>query len=72
MLLTLDECAAYTKLAKKTIYHYSHFGRIPTVKIGGKLLFSYKEIEKWVILGADVKACQKIVGERNYKKAGSI
>jgi excisionase family DNA binding protein len=48
--LTVDEVAALTRYAKRTIYRKVRTGAIPYkqhVK-GGKLLFDRGEIERWI------------------------
>lgn len=63
-LLTSDEAAGYTRLAKQTLYDYVHMRRIPYYKIGKKLVFRVSELEKWILYGGDKAAAVKVTGER--------
>ncbi len=63
-LLTIDEAAEYTRLAKQTLYDYVHKKRIPCHKAGKKLLFRVTELDKWLIYGGDAAAALRVIGER--------
>ncbi|MGO8693111.1 MAG: helix-turn-helix transcriptional regulator [Rectinemataceae bacterium] len=47
-LMTVGEVSAKTRLARQTIYQLSSEGRIPRIKLGGRLLFDEEEIETWL------------------------
>ena len=46
--LTIDEAAEYTRLSKPTIYRLTSRKQIPFVKVGGKVLFKFVRLEKWL------------------------
>jgi excisionase family DNA binding protein len=46
--LTVDEAAAYTNLAKATIYGLTRRHLIPYLKKGKKLYFVEKELSDWI------------------------
>ena len=47
-LLTVDEVAAITRLAKPTIYKLAATGEMPSVKLRRRVLFDASEIEAWI------------------------
>ncbi len=48
-VLNLDKLVAYTGIAKDTVYKYTRNHSIPHSKQGGKLYFSKKEIDAWLL-----------------------
>lgn len=46
-LLTADEVAAHLGFAVKTIHNWVSQGRIPHLKIGGRLRFENAAISEW-------------------------
>ena len=47
-LLTPNEIADKLGVKKSTIYHWSHIGYIPTVKLGNLIRFRWSSIIKWL------------------------
>lgn len=47
-LLTIDEAAAYLKIAKKTLYQYTSRRIIPYIKPGKHLLFKKADLLTWL------------------------
>lgn len=47
-LLTVKEIAKRLGVKKSTIYHWSHIGYIPTVKLGNLIRFRWSSILKWL------------------------
>jgi excisionase family DNA binding protein len=48
-LLKLTDLSKMLNIAKSTIYNYAKKGDIPYIKIGGKILFSEKAINEWML-----------------------
>ena len=49
--LTVDEAAALTRLSRQTLYRRSCERSIPTVRVGGRLLFPEDELREWIDAG---------------------
>jgi excisionase family DNA binding protein len=47
-LFTVEECAAYTRLSRFTIYTFVSKRRIPFIKLGRRTLFDRAEIDRWI------------------------
>jgi len=47
-LWTVSDVAEYLRLPQKTIYAWVHQDRIPFLKLGNRLRFRGKAIEKWL------------------------
>lgn len=47
-LLTPQELAEELGVKLSTIYHWSHIGYIPKVKLGGLIRFRRTSVEKWL------------------------
>lgn len=47
-MMTVDECAAYTRLSRWTIYTFVCKKRIPYVKLGRRTLFDRAELDRWI------------------------
>ncbi len=47
-ILTLDEIAAYLKIAKRTVYRLVQKGEIPAFKLGGTWRFRRSELDRWI------------------------
>lgn len=47
-VLTIDELAAYLKIAKSTLYKLSQEGRIPAQKVGRHWRFRKDAIDRWL------------------------
>jgi len=45
-LLTADEVAQYLRMPRPTVYFHTKQGRIPSIKIGGRIRYSLVEIEQ--------------------------
>lgn len=46
--LTIKQASSFTHIAVTTLYDYTHKRKIPFNKVGKKLLFSKKELTKWI------------------------
>jgi len=44
--VSIKELSEYTSLPVKTLYEWAGFGRIPSVKIGRRVLFDLHDIDK--------------------------
>ena len=47
-IMTLQDLAAYLKLAEKTLYGYAQKGTIPGIKIGSAWRFRKADIDAWL------------------------
>jgi excisionase family DNA binding protein len=47
-ILDVEELSAYLKVPQTWIYERTHLKEIPYLKVGGKLRFRRREIEKWL------------------------
>ncbi len=47
-ILTLQDLAAYLKIAEKTLYGYAQKGTIPGIKIGSAWRFRKADIDAWL------------------------
>lgn len=47
-VITIQELAAYLKMAEKTLYRLAAQGDVPGFKIGGAWRFRKSEIDKWI------------------------
>ena len=47
-LITVEECATYTRLSRFTIYTFVCKRRIPFIKLGRRTLFDRAEIDRYV------------------------
>jgi excisionase family DNA binding protein len=47
-LLTVQEVAAFLRVAPGTLYNWAYRGRIPVQKVGGRLLFSPTALRRWL------------------------
>ena len=48
-LLTVKEAAEITRLKTKTLYAYAERRTIPHIKLGSRLFFTEKQLEKWIL-----------------------
>ena len=46
LLSLTDVCQRY-RASKSTVYQWTSKGQIPYLKIGGKILFKVKDLQKW-------------------------
>ncbi|OOE77536.1 DNA-binding protein [Salinivibrio sp. ML198] len=46
--LTLEELAAYLKLAEKTAYRLASEGKLPDFKVGCSWRFKREDLEAWI------------------------
>ena len=67
-LLTIDETAEFTRLAKQTLYDYVHRRKVPFLKAGKRVLFRKSELDAWLNTGGNTEAAERIVKERDVKK----
>lgn len=47
-LLTVREIASWLNMAPKTVYEWAAAGRIPCLRLGGRLRFEASEISRWL------------------------
>ena len=48
-LLTLEEAAAYLKLASGTLYNWRHIGTGPkAVKVGSRIRYRQTDLDSWI------------------------
>lgn len=47
-VLTIDELAAYLKIAKSTLYKLAQEGKVPGQKVGRHWRFHRETIDKWL------------------------
>ena len=50
-LMTVEELAKYLKVKKHWIYQHVYTGDLPYVKVGAKLRFLKREIDRWIKKG---------------------
>ena len=67
-LLTIDEAADFTRLAKQTLYDYVHRRKVPFLKAGKRVLFRKSELDTWLNAGGNTEAAERIIKERESKK----
>ena len=48
-IFTIQNVAAYLKLAEKTAYRLASEAKLPGFKVGGSWRFRKSEIERWII-----------------------
>jgi excisionase family DNA binding protein len=48
-LLEMEDVSKRLNIAKSTLYNHVKNDAMPFIKIGGKLLFSEKAIDEWVL-----------------------
>ncbi len=66
--VNIKEVAVYTSLPVKTLYEWASLGKIPSIKIGRRVLFDLNEID--VVMGSlkrpylqHEKTVNKIIGD---------
>jgi excisionase family DNA binding protein len=59
--------AAYLKIAEGTLRHWVMKGRLPFIKMGSRVIFSRKQIERWMLEHAQEA---RAVWGKAKKKAG--
>ena len=47
-LMTLQELCDYLKVKKSYVYHLTHTGRIPFIKLGNHIRFRRSDIDGWI------------------------
>ena len=47
-VMTIDELAAYLKVAKSTLYMLAREGKVPGQKVGKHWRFSKESIDRWL------------------------
>lgn len=47
-VMTIDELAAYLKVAKSTLYKLAQEGKVPGQKVGKHWRFSREAIDRWL------------------------
>lgn len=48
-LLSVEEAAEFLNISVSEVYKLKHFGTIPYVKLGRRLLFDQEKLEEWVL-----------------------
>lgn len=60
----IKEVSEYTSLPVKTLYEWACIGRIPSIKIGRRVLFDLNDIDSFMSsLKRDKGHCEKIVNK---------
>ncbi len=44
--VNINEVSEYTSIAVKTLYEWASIGRIPSIKLGSRVLFDLKKIDE--------------------------
>lgn len=58
----IKEVSEYTSLPIKTLYEWASLGRIPSIKLGRRVLFDLNDIDTFMSsLKRDTGHCEKIV-----------
>lgn len=58
----IKEVSGYTSLPVKTLYEWASLGRIPSIKLGRRVLFDLNDIDSFMSsLKRDMGHCEKIV-----------
>ena len=58
----IKEVSGYTSLPVKTLYEWASLGRIPSIKLGRRVLFDLNDIDSFMSsLKRDTGHCEKIV-----------
>ena len=47
-LLTVEEIADYLHVKPSTIYQWTHQGFIPHVKLGNRIRFRLRQVDRWI------------------------
>lgn len=47
-VLTIPEAARITKLGKSTIYHLTHSGALPAIRVGRAVRIRRETLERWL------------------------
>ena len=47
-LLNIGEASEYTRLSTPTLYRYCAQGKIPHVRLSGRLLFDIVALDEWI------------------------
>jgi len=47
-IITVDEVAEATQLARSTVYQWARDGRLPSIKMGAAVRFDREAIEAWI------------------------
>lgn len=45
--MTVEECAAYLRVNRQTLYRWAQCNKIPARKVNGKVLFHQGDIDAW-------------------------
>ena len=60
----IKEVSEYTSLPVKTLYEWAGTGRIPSIKLGRRVLFDLKDIDSFMSsLKREMGHCEKIVNK---------
>ncbi len=60
----IKEVSEYTSLPVKTLYDWAGMGRIPSIKLGRRVLFDLNDIDSFMAsLKRDMGHCEKIVNK---------
>ena len=66
--VNIREVSIYTSIPKKTLYEWAGIGRIPSIKMGRRVLFDLHDIDKVMASmkrndNQEVKIVNKIIGD---------
>lgn len=60
----IKEVSEYTSLPVKTLYEWASLGRIPSIKLGRRVLFDLNDMDSFMSsLKRDTGHCEKIVNK---------
>lgn len=46
--MTIDECAAYSRLSVDHIYHLASEGKLRCAKLGKRVIFDREDVDRWI------------------------
>ena len=47
-LMTVSDVAQFLGMHEKTVYHWAGRGRLPCVRVGSRLRFDPRELDRWI------------------------
>jgi excisionase family DNA binding protein len=65
-LLSVEEVAEALGLSRFTVYSWSSKRRLPSIKVGSRLMFRASEVQRWIDL------CPRPDGEQGLREAEQV
>lgn len=65
-ILSAKELSQYLKINEKKIYRLVQEGKIPNIKIGGKIAFTKESIDRWILENTEMEKHILIAGSDDY------